>query len=148
MSELLDLFQTLLPYLQKGAYGTAAGTLLMALVRVYRIEALQRFLPKRARWDSLPAAAKVALPFLLALVGSFVVSVGAGATALSSLLSAFPVALAAIGMHHGTKALGQAMTNGALKMEGPSYTPSKFRKLNSIIVPLGKTPQDIFDRMP
>jgi len=126
----------------------AVGTVLMVLLRLYRSEKLQNFLPKRARWDALHPAAKLALPFAVSLVGSLLLSLGGGAAVLSSLPAALMAALAAIGFHHGTKAFGQAETNMALKREGPSYEPSLARRAASIIVPLGKIPNDVFDRVP
>lgn len=148
MDELVkDILPQLVSSFQLGPIAFA-GTALMLLIRVYRLGPVQTLLPKQARWDSLPPAAKFLLPFFLALVGSFILSLAGGATVLASLAVALPAAVAAIAGHHATKSLGQAMTNSALKANGPSYTPSKFRKALSITVPLGKIPHDVFDRTP
>lgn len=148
-SELLKLLSEFAAVLgAQMPFAAAAGTVLMLLLRLYRLPALQNLLPKRARWDALHPYAKVGLPFAVALVGSLLVSLGSGAAVLSSFPAALMAALGAIGLHHVTKAAGQASTNMALKAEGPSYTPSPFRRAASIVVPLGKIPQDVFDKAP
>ena len=149
MTDLLPLLSELLTLFKSGLGPAAlAGSLITLLLRVYRTETLQKFLPKRARWDSLHPAAKFLLPFAAAFCGSLLLSLAGGAAVLSSLPAALMAALGAIGLHHGTKAIGQAQTNMALKAEGPSYRPNAFRRAASIIVPLGKTPQDVFDKSP
>lgn len=142
LTELLALFSGQLPL------ASALGTGVLLVLRLYRTEFLQTLLPKRVRWDSLPPAMKVGIPFFVSFVGSLLLSLAGGATVLSSLPAALMAALGAIGLHHGTKALGQMATNSALKAEGPGYTPSPLRRAASIIVPLGKTPQAIFDKIP
>lgn len=142
LTELLALFSGQLPL------ATALGTGVLLVLRLYRTAVLQNLLPKRVRWDSLPPAMKVGIPFFASFVGSLLLSLAGGATVLSSLPAALMAAAVAVGAHHATKSVGQALTNSALKAEGPSYRPSASRRAASIIVPLGKTPQDIFDKAP
>lgn len=149
MQELLPLLTQLLA-LFSGNMAPAAsiGTGALLLLRIYRTSALQALLPKRARWEGLHPYAKVGLPFVVSFVGSLLLSLAGGGAVLSSLPAAFMAALGAIGLHHVTKAMGQAQTNMALKAEGPSYSPSPARRAFSIVVPLGKIPNDLFDKTP
>jgi hypothetical protein len=149
VQELFPLLTQLLA-LFSGNLGPAAaiGTGVLLILRIYRTSALQALLPKRARWDSLHPYAKVGLPFAVSFVGSLLLSLAGGATVLSSLPAALMAALGAIGIHHATKAMGQAETNSQLKALGPSYTPSPLRNAVSIIVPIGKVPQDLFEKTP
>lgn len=126
----------------------ACGTALMLLIRIYRLEFLQNLLPQRARWESFPPAAKLFLPFGLALLGSFLLSLAGGSTVLSSLAIAIPAAVVAISSHAATKYAGQSLTNSGLKTQGPLYQPSPFRNMASIVVPLGKIPVETFDKTP
>jgi hypothetical protein len=117
------------------------GTALMFVVRFYKDYSY--LLPQGARWDRLPPLLKVALPFLLALIGGVLFSVASGSAVLPALGMSLPAALAAIGLHHGTKAIGAKLYEGALKSaseKGVEYTPSPLRKSMSIVVPLPKLP--------
>jgi hypothetical protein len=147
MSELLPVLTEILAALKLGPIAMA-GSLLLLLLRVYRSSFVQSILPNRVRWDSLSQWAKFLLPFLLSLAGSFLVAVSGGATVLSALSLGFSAAIAAVGGHHATKAIGQGMTNTALKKLGPAYEPSLVRRATSLLLPVGKLPSDVFDRTP
>jgi hypothetical protein len=131
MSEiLLEIANQLqLAYASSGALGAASVALTLGL-RLYRLPQLQDKLPERAKWDNLPGAAKVLIPFGLSALSSGLAAVVTGAGYPAIVTAAVAAGLGAVGLHHGTKLLGTA--EGALR----SSEPGALRKTLEVIVPL------------
>jgi hypothetical protein len=110
---------------------------LTILLRVYRSKLVNRLLPRKARWASLPGWAKMVLPFLLAGAGATTAALAGGVPLLSALLSGLTVGIGAIGLHHGTKAAGAALDNQALKAD-PFGEMGKMRQALHLLLPVSK----------
>ncbi len=128
--ELVEIISGLLAI--GGGPIAVAAALCTAAIRIYQTPTVEALLPEKAKFARLPSALKVALPFLLALLGSALAAVAGGAALVPALLAAIPAGLGAIGLHHGTKKLGELEA----KSRHETYKPSPFRKVGTIVVPI------------
>lgn len=79
------------------------GTLVLFSLRLFK-----HFAP--TVWGALPWYAKLGLPFVLAFTGTLL-TVGTAGGVLPALGAAFTAGIAAIGAHHGSKALGKQVAS-------------------------------------
>lgn len=104
MSDLEVIISFVVEVAKAGGPYAMLGVLLTGLLKIYRLELIQRFLPAKLRWDQLPPFAKVALPFGLALLGVGLPAYLLGSMGLvAALVAGVSAGLTAIGLHHGIK---------------------------------------------
>lgn len=118
-----------------GGYWGVAAAAVMLLIRIYRKEFIQNALPARFRWSNLDVGVKLALTGLAALGGTFVTAMIAGASPVTALLAALPVALGAIFGHHATELVGTAIDIVMAKVKKGKYVPGTLRRASSIVLP-------------
>ena len=83
-------------YAQYGWMGLV-GVLLTAVVGIYKTDALQRMLPARAQWSSLPPFARAALVFVFSFLGVGVLAYAKTGAMLAAIGAGIQAALVAMG---------------------------------------------------
>jgi hypothetical protein len=104
-------------------------------VRVFRAEPVQKRLPERFRWSSLKLWQRILIIGVASFASALATALTTGQGWKAAAFAAIPVALSAAFGHKVTKIVGHTMTEVAVAKK-PNYSPSKFRKAASIVVPL------------
>lgn len=133
---IIEVTNGIIEAYKNGGVIAAFATLLFFSVRIYRIDYIQNKLHPTARWSALPQWAKYMIPFLAAALGSLMMSLLGGMGAAAAVSAALAAGLGSIGLHEGTKKIGQAESK--LRQLDNNYKPSPFRRVASAIVPIDK----------
>lgn len=120
------------------AFLAGVGTILMALVRGFRSEAVQSLIPEQYRWRHWTPLAKLGFVFLLSLAGALATAVSQGTPVGQAFSAALTAALVAMGANASTKEVGSALTANAVAKD-PDYQPSALRDVLSIALPVDKS---------
>ena len=127
-------------------YAAAAGVVVLC-VRLYRMSEIQSLLPASARWERLALPLRLCIVFAVSALAAWAASVIAGHGVKVALLAAVATAIASIGTHEATKAIGHAHTAVSIDRRGLDYRPGSIRTVLSPIFPIAHDQVDAAARL-
>ena len=132
-----QLIEGMITAYQNSGWLAAFATFLTAGVGVYRLKFIQDSLPKPAQWAAIPMWARYLVPFLLAAIGSLIISLLAQVGAAAAVSGAILTGLASIGLHKGGKLIGKVEAK-IRKLDPATYKVTPARHFLSVVVPVDK----------
>lgn len=116
MEQLGPIFEEIMGAHESGGIIAAVAVAVMALVRIFRTDAIQGLLPDKGKWANWPTWAKIVAPFSVAAVGQLVMSLAVLKVSVpAAILAAFTTGVGAIVAHKGTKRVAKSMAKVAHK---------------------------------